>query len=98
MYKEISFVLSAAIGIIALVVLVTQNQIQWPSRIAVSVGIAVIAGLNLLIRSRLYANEDSRLPFYNRHQDRVRDGYGALSMILLIFALGVIGFLCIGGL
>lgn len=96
MYKELSAFLSVALGTIAVVLMLTQTQIEVPTRIAISVGILVVAGLNLLIRRRFYANKESTLPFYNRHLDRIRDAYGAISMIFLILVLGLIGLMFVG--
>lgn len=96
MYKELSAILSVAFGTMAVVFILTQTQIEVSIRIVLSVGMLVVAGLNLLIRRRFYANNESTLPFYNRHLDRIRDAYGAISMILLILVLGLIGLMSVG--
>lgn len=96
MYKELSALLSIALVVLSAVFMVTQSYFEWPTRIAISVALLVTAGLNLLLRHRFYGSKESGLPFYNRHLDRIRDGYGAISMILLILVLGLIGLMFVG--
>ncbi|MGJ8637399.1 MAG: hypothetical protein ACSHX5_11185 [Phycisphaerales bacterium] len=96
MYKELSAFLSIVISVMAVMFMLTQTQIEVPTRIAISVGMLVVAGLNLLIRHRFYANKESSLAFHNRYLDRIRDAYGAITMILLILALGLIGLMTVG--
>ncbi len=89
MCKDLSAALSIALGLLSIVFIVTQTQFQWPSRIAISIGILILSGLNMLLRHRFYSRRLSRLAFHQRHIDRKRDAYGAFSMIMLMLVLAL---------
>ena len=96
MYKQLSAALSITMLACAVLFVLSQTHHEIMVRISIASGIFVLSGLNMLARHRYYRSSQSILAYEQRHIDRIRDAYGAFSMIMLIMFIGIVVMMAAG--